>query len=406
MSKFKNITQNQKNLEAVGVPFSGNGWNTITGSTLKFTAAQRLPNNGRAFSNLYSSFGLPLTSGQTSSYDGAWLNTGLSGFTQPEVLVIDIPNNEYGELIDGRTIKLTLPMKTGGTMEFFSSYYTPESFSSDNSDRARVFGHSRNTNYSNANPLLPSTNVAFLFADGVRTPSVASSNTNITSWADGWTENIIPNGYAGSGADNFRFSNVITTGNQPKAAAEDPDLPVGICYLDKGFIVITDTTILNQFSWSAGTMTGGTNLNTGSPTYYLSGITNMYFTGNSTTVPGPGYYGAPSYAACSFYSFEKQYVLSVNIVADSNEFFATENQTASSSNSPHYGAGGTDTGIDIMSPGGYMVPVWDLSNVSDSYITEVGLYDRNNRLLAVAKPDRPIKKPKTGPVALTLKLQF
>ena len=50
--------------------------------------------------------------------------------------------------------------------------------------------------------------------------------------------------------------------------------------------------------------------------------------------------------------------------------------------------------------------VIDLSSISDTYITEIGIYDNTNNLLAVAKPDRPIKKPKDEPVTLTLKLKF
>ena len=50
--------------------------------------------------------------------------------------------------------------------------------------------------------------------------------------------------------------------------------------------------------------------------------------------------------------------------------------------------------------------VWDLSNASSAFITEIGLYDNSGMLVAVAKPDRPIKKPKNTPVTLTLKLKF
>ena len=84
----------------------------------------------------------------------------------------------------------------------------------------------------------------------------------------------------------------------------------------------------------------------------------------------------------------------------------TENQTASPAESPYYGAGGNNTGIQFRTPFGDMLQAWDLSDISDTYITEVGLYDNTNNLLAIAKPDRPIKKPKNQPVTLTLKLKF
>ena len=59
-----------------------------------------------------------------------------------------------------------------------------------------------------------------------------------------------------------------------------------------------------------------------------------------------------------------------------------------------------------MTPFGEVNQVWDLSDVTSTFITEIGLYDAQNRLLAIAKPDRPIKKPKNTPVTLTLKLKF
>jgi len=98
--------------------------------------------------------------------------------------------------------------------------------------------------------------------------------------------------------------------------------------------------------------------------------------------------------------------MSINVVADSGEFYITENQTAASSESPYYGAGGEDSGIQFKTPFGDVNQIWDLSDISSSYITEIGLYDGQDRLLAIAKPDRPIKKTKNTPVNLTLKLKF
>ena len=124
-----------------------------------------------------------------------------------------------------------------------------------------------------------------------------------------------------------------------------------------------------------------------------SAYTQVYFTSSTS-------------ASCSYYSFEKQYELSIDVTAESGEFYVTENQTASSSDSPYYGAGGTDTGIEFRTPYGENLKVWNLSDVTNAFITEVGLYDNSNRLVAIASPDRPIKKPKNEPVTLTLKLKF
>lgn len=388
MGKLKKIESNQKLLETVVIPFSGNGWNTISGSTLKFTAVQKSADNGRAFSNLYSSFNLPLISAQTNSFLSTWARTGFSGLSQDNIIVAEVPSNTYGELIDGRTVRFIVPNNTGGTYTLYSSYYEPQPFSSDNSDQGEYFGNPILKGSTKGKPGLASSNVAFIFSDDIKVPTMASSNPNISNWSDGWAIDITPNGYDGGGTDNFRFTDVVTSSNTPKAYAQSQDIPVGICYLDKGFMVLTDPTIVGNFRYSGGTEDGSTVYSGAS-----SGFTNLYFTGSTL-------------ASCSYYSFEKEWVMSINVVADSGEFYITENQSAASPEAPYYGAGGTDTGIQFKTPFGDVNQVWDLSDVSSSYITEIGLYDAQNRLLAVAKPDRPIKKDKNTPVTLTLKLKF
>ena len=387
MGKLKKIESNQKTVDVVLVPFENVGWKTTTGTSLTFTAVQRDPDNGRPFSNLYSSFNLPLTSGQSSTYNSTWVDSGMSGLNQSDVIVVGIEDNQYGELIDGRTIKFKLPNNSGGTYTLYSSYYEPKAFSSDNSEQASYFGARRIAGNPVGKPELAATNIAFLFSDDIKLPTIAISNTNISNWSNGWQTGVIPTGYVGGNIDTFRFSNTVSVSNTPKAHAQTADLPVGICYLDKGFVVITDPTIVSNFAMSAGTE-DGTNTYSGN----TSGFTNLYYTGDT--------------ASCEFYSFEKEWVLSVNIVADSGEFYITENQSASDGSRPYYGAGGTDTGMEFKTPFGDINKIWDISDVSSTFITEVGLYDAQNRLLAVAIPDRPVEKPKNTPVTLTLKMKF
>ena len=96
----------------------------------------------------------------------------------------------------------------------------------------------------------------------------------------------------------------------------------------------------------------------------------------------------------------------VDIVAGAGEFYITENQTAADAHTPYYGAGGDDTGIQFQTPFGDVHNIWDLSNVTSAFITEIGLYDSSNRLIAVAIPDRPIAKAKNTPLTLQLVLTF
>jgi hypothetical protein len=393
MGKLKQIKTNQKSVDVVLVPFENVGWKTTSGSNLTFTAVQRDPDNGRPFSNLYTSFKLPLTTGQSNTYNSTWVDSGISGLNQSNVIVVSIADNQYGELIDGRTIRFNVPTITTNGSAFkdtilYSSYYEPKPFSSDNSEKASYFGARKIEGNPVGAPQLASTNISFLFSDDTKVPTLAASNTNISNWSDGWQTGVVPNGYDGGNVDTFRFTDTISVSNTPKAYAQTADVPVGICYLDKGFMVITDPTIISNFNYSAGTQDGTIGYGGAS-----SGFTNLHYTASTS-------------ATSQYYTFEKEWVLSVNIVADSGEFYITENQSAADGSRPYYGAGGKDTGMEFKTPFGDVNKIWDISDISSTFITEVGLYDAQNRLLAVAKPDRPIEKPKNTPVTLTLKMKF
>jgi len=497
MGKLKEIQKKQKLVETVLVPFDADGWSEVSGTSLTFTKVQRDSKNGRPFSNLYSSFNLPATSGQCTVYSETFIDTGMSALTQDNAIVVSIADGKYGELIDGRTIKFTIPTNTGITTAY-SSYYVGKPFSSDNSPQASYFGNPRLLGNVVGNTSLASTNISFLFADNTKQPV----DENITNWSNGWVKST-PSGYVGANPDTFKFTTNST--NTPKAHAQTEDTPIGICYLDKGFIVITDPSIVSNFAMSTGTE-DGTNMYTGN----TSGFTNLHYTGDTSatakvtitafgelnagdkvnliaadgtnydfaqgdqssvngtfeattsndvtatglmncinTSSGPSgtrfsatvdgavvtitqntkggagnttvtltdsgtagmaltnsFTGGGDLSLCEFYSFEKEWVLTINIIADSGEFYITENQTASDSVTPYYGAGGKDTGMKFKTPFGEVNKIWDISKVGSTFITEVGLYDNQNRLLAIAKPDRPIEKPKNTQVTLTLKMKF
>ena len=494
MGKLKEIQKKQKIVETKLVPFDSDGWSEVSGTSLTFTKVQRDANNGRPFSNLYSSFKLPTTSGQCTTYSETFIDNGMSALSQDNVIVVSIADGKYGELIDGRTIKFDIPTNTGITTAY-SSYYVGKSFSSDNSSQASYFGNPRILGNVDGDTALASTNIAFLFADKTKQPV----NEYITNWSDGWVKST-PNGYVGANTDTFKFTTNST--NTPKAHAETEDMPIGICYLDKGFMVITEPSIVSNFVMSAGTEDGTTTYSGNT-----SGFTNLHFTGDSkataeitfsskpsegttitlvdadgtslifetdndddstsgnihltpsgitaaematelaseingesslaitatnpttttvlltadadgaagnttittdmdnATIPA-AFTGGADLPLCEFYSFEKEWVLTINIVADSGEFYITENQTASDSVAPYYGAGGKDTGMKFKTPFGEVNKIWDISKVGSTFITEIGLYDNQNRLLACAKPERPIEKAKNTQVALTLTMKF
>ena len=394
------------------------GYNMISGDTMKFYSAQRVPNNGRPFSNLFHSFKFPLTSADTNS---GWVNAGYNGSymsaitstqgTGEEFIVMEIPRCNYGELIDGRTIKIVIP--TGNTstpaltaphpITAYTSYYTAQEWASDNSSQAAFFGHQVN-NVNTANPEYPSTNVAFLFSDAVRPPQVSYAS----SWAEGFPTTIgastnggtafppisalPPSGYPNGDQDLYSFNS--STNKKPYATADD--IPVGVCYLDKGFCVLTHTAITSNFMSMYGNISAAEWFS-GGPTVMGSGQTGVFFTGS--TGGGPN----ASSAYCQYYTFEKEWVVNIDCVADVGEFVVTENQTASPTAAPTYGASSVANSVGSGSyPDLYSL---DMANMS-AWVTEVGLYDDSDNLVAIGKPDRPIEKQPNGSVTFRMIFKF
>ena len=117
----------------------------------------------------------------------------------------------------------------------------------------------------------PSTNVAFLFSDSVTNNTwwVYATPTDgcCSSWADGvpttWgyaagTEpSDPPAGYENGNTTYYNMSINASTRKPPVNITESGDKPVGIAYLDKGFLVLTDPDILQWFFYS-GASSGAT----------------------------------------------------------------------------------------------------------------------------------------------------
>ena len=389
--EYKNIAPGDKTVTSEITPFgtlnpSFNGYNQLDGSRLRFTKIQRNPNNGRPFSNLYPAFGLPAANFEVTGWDIDWGTNALKDIDLANTAVVaEFPKNTYGELIDGRTIRMKVQVWSGASKTFitcYSSYYAGYNASSDPSVEAEVFGHTSAFNYVPpvANPGVGdlSTNVAFLFSDQIKSP------VNGGNWSTSYTLTQIPKGYQDGviNAHDFQTNKVIA---QATDAGNGVDEPIGICYLDKGFCVFTHPTIVNGFNYS-----GTTSLATGGAyTGTSSAFTQVFF--------------ADVTNSAEFFSFEKQWILNVLCKAEANEFYLTQNTTAADLN-PTVLTG------PVMLPNTNEIGAgtfYDLDSVQKSaYITEVALYDTDGNMLAIAKPDRPIKKDASQPAYFNLKFRF
>jgi len=179
--------------------------------------------------NILNSFGLPLTDGDVTKYNstlyvnGGYNDTAIASLGNQNVLILSIPNSEYGEIIDGKTIRLQLSSNA-------TTYIAYSTF-----QRATLANSAQDVNIRETSletvPLIGD-NIAFLFSDNIKKPNGDSSK----SWSTG---NNLPKPFT-YGKEYFNF---ITNSNLGYTA----DTAIGITYLDKGFIVITDSTIVNNF---------------------------------------------------------------------------------------------------------------------------------------------------------------
>lgn len=184
-----------------------------------------------SLTNLYYSFGLPLNSNDdldfivTRFVNGGFADTALSAMSATKILVLGIDNSVYGECIDGRTIKIELPT-SGGNYTIYSTYQggaaTLDSLDanySDISELTRIFG----------------SNVAGLVSDDILQPN--GGDTRL-SWATGYN---MTKPFTLHGKQTY---NLQTNSNVGVTA----DTIVGMAYLDKGFMVITNPTIVNNYT--------------------------------------------------------------------------------------------------------------------------------------------------------------
>lgn len=293
-----------------------NGYTTISGASITQNLVNRNDGTTDTLVNLYYSFGLPLNYNDDTKYtgvtysNGGFSDTALSAFSTSKILVLAIDNSNYGESIDGKTVKIELPT-SAGTYTMYSTFQggmktlaSMDTMLSDSALQTSIYGN----------------NIAILVSDDIMTPNGGDPSL---SWATGYnTEKPFS-------LNKKQTYNFQTNSNMGVTA----DALVGIVYLDKGFAVITDPTIVNNYTASAAT---------------------------ATTI--------------SFNSVSTNVYQSITCIADRGEFGSTTN------------------------------PTFEMGDVPR--ISEVGLFDENNNLIAIAKTDRHITKNVNEFLALGIKISL
>lgn len=366
------LTNKLKQVETGSTVFETNilkSNHSISGNLLKFTKASRVDLVNRPFGNLFTSFNLPILDSDKMLFQsgGTFYNTAIQDINVDEVILVEIPKNQYGELIDGKTISLSLPINTGATDQVINIFGTYFSDSSENTTNGNI-------RYSDASSqaayfgITPSSdndfnsNVTFLFSNTIKTPQL---NTG-TTWNQWTTINKFSKPNPLGSLSNKQFAVFSPDENIQNNTS---DQVVGIAYLDKGFFVITDPTIVNNFVYTSAISSGYNNIPSGNTYTGTSDFTQIYFDS--------------SISANSIYSSIKtEFVQNVYALALGDEFYESENPTF------------LETYIDGN------------PNNEPVYVTEIGLYNENNELIAIGKTSEPIPKTRFNTITFNVKLKL
>jgi hypothetical protein len=337
--------QVEPNSSNIGMSITEIGEVTVSGSNLTYVEIDK-SNSSTDFTNLFKSLSLPLTPSNinlftgTTSQNGGWADTAFSGLGASKVLLGVIDNTQYGELIDGKTIKMSLPIATGytsgGSVTGITTYdiYSTlpkttiiktdlDSSYEDNSDYPRaLFGNQ--------------INVAYLVSDNIQKPNNDSSK----SWSTGY-DSFKP--FSLNGKELINVQTISTTNI-------NSDKVIGVAYLDKGIIAITEPTIVDNIALN---FSGDSNTNT---------ITN-----------GLGlYYFSSSTYNTKVDSIQFDLVQNIVCIAARGEFYNSQNET---------------------------ITVND-----DVRISEIAITDVAGNILAIGKTDRHIVKKKNDFVVFDVQI--
>lgn len=342
---------------------------TVNLSALTFTKCDRTNTTSKE-ANYFISFNLPyeydsLASGSTLAKS----HPQLFQLNTDKIVICPIPKEYYGELIDGRSITFTVPQISGGTSvsakTVVSSTYTTLKKGEQN--------------------VLLGSNVSFLFCDEINKPYTGKTGGNLYSHSANTTWDTPSYINRPPAVPYLDLANIdINTDQRPWSAVNlsitvpqtfptntnqgyNYDIPVGFAALDKGFMVLTHPSLVNNIPWSFGYEEYTNTLNS------LSATTNIYF--NDSNVSN-----------VEFMSINITYRTTVVCLALPQEFFFTNN------------------------------PSWDLvyninelannTNAFQSvYVTEIGLFNKKNEMIAVAKLSEPLEKNYTNMINFTLDLE-
>lgn len=171
------IENGLKTIESAGgegfILFPTRSTSSLSGNKLLYTYAD-VNDTARPYGNLFKSFNFPITSDENTTFFSKYSPYALGNLNTTKIIVVEIPKGQYGELIDGKTFQLTIPVMLSGVPSATTLYGTYFGFSGLTNT---YIGPGLNSQYSETNSyasqfgLLPSTgnnfnsNVTFLYSN-------------------------------------------------------------------------------------------------------------------------------------------------------------------------------------------------------------------------------------------------
>ena len=339
----------------------------VNGSGLTYTQCLRTGLTTTE-ANYFVSFNLPhiaadLASGSTMASE----HPEIYQLNVDKMVIAPIPRTYYNEMIDGRSITLSVPQ--------YGADHT-------NWSAKTVVSSTYNTLEKKSENALLGKNISFLFCDEINIPYTGTTDGGAIdkSTQTTWNTSSYLDRPAATAYQNLQSFDINTdqrTWAEVNLSATVPetyptttnqgynyDIPVGFAALDKGFMVFTHPDIINNIPWSSGITYDAGAANTTSAT------TEIWFASGSSA---------------SFYDLNINFKTSVVCMALPGEFYFTNNPTWNfSENLQEYTLG--------------------TNNYDSTYVTEIGLYNKDEELLAIAKLDRAKEKGYTGVLTFRLEL--
>jgi hypothetical protein len=371
-------------------------WKSLEGSEISYTLANRTVVSSK-YAHYFSTFNIPHLRSNSVFYSGdtiAMHHPEMFQLNVDKIAIVSISENDYSEYIDGRSITLKVPQWGDTYKTVVSSFYSDKTKTVKIADSPiQYFGPH---------------NVSFLFSDDVNKPYTGTtdggtvSRSSVTTWnpttdfrdrpsAVAFKTEVLPSDY---NSDQRQWSGVSLAVPVIQAypislndyddvvTGYKYDVPVGFVCLDKGYIVLTHPDIVENIPWTSGSTSylggyadtsSGENVIIGSNAGASSGTTQIVFTSTTSTL--------------TYEDISIRYLTSVVCVGMPGQFFISKNPTWPLSKNLAEINNGT-------------------TNFDSIYVTQIGLYNIHEQLIAVAKLDRPIEKTYDGIITFNLEIDI